>query len=117
MNSRKITAEELAEYKQLADFCPLVKLGNKDYAQVTTVRLTDKPQTITVLDVTDYTVVTHRGQALVEIPDEGRYMGVLVDGRNGVRWASIAPADIAVKVVNNWNQDTVSDWLESQFDH
>ena len=98
-----------------ADLCKIVEMNGKHYAQVSEIKMRPGNQYITVIDIEDENVIVKDGMALVEIPDEGPRMGVLVVERNTARFTAIMPADVAISVSGNWNNDTTSDWIESQF--
>lgn len=94
----------------------IIELGGKHYIQVDEIQMRAGNQYICVLDVEDENVILKDGMALIEIPDEGSRMGVLVIENNRARITAITPADVAVTVTGNWNRETTSDWIESQFD-
>lgn len=114
MNKIEFTAEHEKFLKQ-ADLCKIIELNGNHYAQVSEIQMRPGNQYITVIDIEDENVIVKNGMALVEIPDEGSRVGVLVVKNNRARFTAIMPADVAVSLSGNWNNETISDWIESQF--
>jgi hypothetical protein len=111
----KYNPEQHEKFLREGETCEIVTIENKTYAQYSEIQLRAGNQFLTVLDISDENVVIKNGRAIVYCPDEGAYMGVLVEERNGPRWTQIMPADISIEVRGNWNPETTSGWIESQF--
>lgn len=116
MNTKNYNKSEVVEFINEGKLCNIIEINGEKYAQVSEIHLLPK-QIITVVELYgSETFVIVNGQAVVEIPDEGRYFGVLVEGRNGPRWSQFLPSDVAIKISSGWDANTTSDWIESQFD-
>lgn len=114
MKTIQFTAEH-EKFLNQAHLCKIIELNGNHYVQVSEIQMRPGTQYVAVIDIENENVIVKNGMALVEIPDEGFRMGVLVVENNRVRFTAIVPADVAVSVSGDWNNETTSNWIESQF--
>ena len=117
---KTITRDEFKTLNQKWDhqleLKPVVELGKFTYIQIGHVRLTDKPQSITILDATDVKdnlLKDDAGMAVVALGDEGPFAFILL--ANG-QHTQCTYADLLIKIGGiGHDPDFISDWIERQF--